>query len=383
VTDCGTPWIRDCGTHDTIAPSRIQGESVRSARQASPLRSAHARVTVRVLIASPLEAELVARIAAVDRRLEVAYRADLIGTPRYAGDHTPPVQRSAAQEAEWVALLASAEVLFDVDRPNVRAGLPARAPSLRWVQASSSGVGEWIRRLGLVDAPVQVTNASGIHAAPLAEFVVFAMLHFAKRMPLVQADRAARRWERFAGGLVRGRTVGVIGFGRVGQEIARLSRAVGVRVIGLRRTPGTLSEGVERVYGPEGLHELLAESDYVVLIAPYTPETDTLLGRDAISHMKPGAVLINIARGNLVDEAALIEALQKERLAGAALDVFRQEPLPADSPFWDLPNVLITPHSMSTAVGENELLVDLFCDNLRRYLGGQPLRNLVDKQRGY
>ncbi len=293
-------------------------------------------MTVRVLIASPLEPRLVERIAAVDGRLDVVYRPELLGTPRYAGDHTPPVQRSDAQEAEWNQLLASAEVMFDVDRPNARAGLRERAPALRWVQASSSGVGEWIKRLGLLDAPVQVTNAAGIHA----------------------------------------------GLGQVGREIARVSKALGMRVIGMRRTAGAV-EGVDEVFGRDGLHALLEQSDYVVLMAPYTSETDTLLDAHAIGRMKHGAVLINVARGNLLDEAALLDALHSGRLAGAAQDVFRTEPLPADSPFWELPNVLITPHSMSTAIGENELLVDLFCDNLRRYLDGQPLRNLVDKARGY
>lgn len=336
-------------------------------------------MSVRVLIASPLEPELVARIAAVDERLDVVYRPDLLGTTRYIGDHTPPVARTEAQEAEWSALLASAEVLFDVDRPNVRTGLIERAPRLRWIQASSSGVGEWIRRLGLHETQVQVTNASGVHAVPLAEFVVFAMLYFAKQMPLVQSQRATRQWERFAGEVVRGRTVGVIGLGRVGQEIARVCTALGMHVLAVRRHPtGTANE-----YGPHDLHTVLVQSDYVVLIAPYTSETDTLLNAEAIAKMKPGAVLINISRGAIVDEEALLQALQSGHLAGAALDVFRHEPLPPDSPFWSMPNVLITPHSMSTAIGENDLLVDLFCDNLRRYLDGRPLRNLVDKQRGY
>src|SRR5437899_959097 len=159
----------------------------------------HRAVSVRILIASPLETEHLARIAAVDPRLEVIYRPDLIGSPRYVGDHTPLVARSEEQSAEWASLLASAEVLFDVDPPNVRAGFVERAPRVSWIQASSSGVGAWIQRLGLVDAPVQVTNAAGIHAVPLAEYALFAMLYFAKRMPLVQADRAARRWGRVCG----------------------------------------------------------------------------------------------------------------------------------------------------------------------------------------
>jgi glyoxylate/hydroxypyruvate reductase A len=209
------------------------------------------------------------------------------------------------------------------------------------------------------------------------------MLYFVKHMPLVQSDRAARRWERFAGGVLRGRTLGIVGLGQVGREVARVSAAVGVHVLGVRRTPGVPPDGVAEVFGPRGLHDILERSDFVVLSAPYTADTDTLLDAAAIARMRQGAVLINMARGSLLDEEALLIALRSGHLAGAALDVFRHEPLPSDSPFWDLPNVLITPHSMSTAVGENDLLVDLFCDNLRRYLDGQPLRNLVDKHRGY
>jgi phosphoglycerate dehydrogenase-like enzyme len=293
------------------------------------------------------------------------------------------VVRTLQQEAEWSEFLARAEVLFDVDPPHVRPGLLERAPHLRWVQASSSGVGSWVRRMGLVDTTVEVTNAAGVHAVPLAEFVLFAMLYFAKRMPRVNADRSARRWARFCGDRLRGRTLGVVGLGAVGREIARLAHLVGMRVLGLRRTSSSDIPEVERVFGPEDLHALLAESDYVVLIVASTPETDTLLNAEAISRMKQGAVLINIARGALVDEEALLASLHSGHLAGAALDVFREEPLRADSPFWDMPNVLITPHSMSTAYGENDLLVDLFCDNLGRYLAGEPLRNRIDKRRGY
>ncbi|MBV9580734.1 MAG: D-2-hydroxyacid dehydrogenase, partial [Chloroflexi bacterium] len=134
-------------------------------------------MAVKVLVASPLEPELVARVAAVDQRVDLTYRADLLGSPRYAADHFPPIDRTQAQAAEWAALLADAEVLFDVDQPSV-AGFPERARRVRWIQASSSGVGEWVRRLGIVDTPIVVTNAAGIHAVPLAEFAVFAMLYF-------------------------------------------------------------------------------------------------------------------------------------------------------------------------------------------------------------
>src|SRR6185503_5019902 len=142
-------------------------------------------------------------------------------------------------------------------------------------------------------------------------------------------------------------------------------------------------DGVDALYGPDSLPELLGESDVVALCVPQTDETLGLLGRRELARMRPGAVLINIARGSVVDEPALIESLQSGHLGGAALDVFATEPLPAQSPLWDMPNVLVTPHSMSTALDENEWLVDLFCDNLRRYLAGQPLRNVFDRARGY
>ena len=340
--------------------------------------------TVRVLIASALEAPLIERIRAVDPRLDVVYPAALVGRPRYPGDHTAPVNRTPAQAAEWAALVAEAEVMFDVDRASDR-DLAHQAPRLRWIQLSSSGVGQIVPQLGLGDRPVVVTNAAGIHATPLAEFVLFAMLYFAKRMPRVLADQRRHHWERFALDTLPGKTLGIVGFGRVGRAIARLARAAGLRIVAVRRTGGGASESSEAdaVYPPAGLATLLGESDYVTLIVPFTPETAGLLGPAELALMKPGAVLINLGRGQLVDEAALIEALRSGHLGGAALDVFVKEPLPATSPLWDLRNVLVTPHSMSTDLGENALLVELFCDNLRRYLAGEPLRNVFDSGRGY
>jgi glyoxylate/hydroxypyruvate reductase A len=341
--------------------------------------------TVRVLIASWLEPFLIDRIRGVDCRLEVVYRPDLLSLPRYPGDHTAPVTRTPAQAAEWAALVAMAEVMFDVDRAS-SGDLPRQAPRLRWVQLSSSGVGQLVERTGLGASPIVVTNAAGVHATALAEFVLFAMLYFAKRMPRVLADQRRRHWERFALDTLPGKTLGVVGLGQVGRAIARVARGAGLRVVAVRRTAGAAGSGapdVDVVYPPAGLGALLAESDYVVLIVPFTPDTAGLLGAREIALMKPGAVLINIARGQLVDEPALIDALRSGHLGGAALDVFATEPLPANSPLWDLPNVLVTPHSMSTALGENEALVELFCENLRRYLAGEALRNVFDRGRGY
>jgi glyoxylate/hydroxypyruvate reductase len=339
---------------------------------------------VRVLIASALEAPLVDRIRAVDPRLDVVYRADLIGRPRYPGDHTAPVARTPAQAAEWAALVDEAEVMLDVVRSSER-DLARQAPRLRWIQLSSSGVAQIVSHMGLGDRPVVVTNAAGLHSTPLAEFVLFAMLYFAKRMPRVLADQRRHHWERFALETLPGKTLGIVGFGHVGRAIARLARGMGLRVLAVRRTAGgdAATPDADRVYPPSGLRAVLAESDYLALIVPLTPETAGLLGKAEIALMKPGAVLINIGRGQLVDEAALVEALRSGHLGGAALDVFAEEPLPAGHPLWGLSNVLVTPHSMSTALDENARLIDLFCDNLRRYLAGEPLRNVFDPARGY
>ena len=337
---------------------------------------------VRVLLTSPLEAELVERIATLDPRLSVVYRPDLLAEPRYPADHHPSIARSPEQAAEWAGLLAEAEVLFDVDLPSSTPDLARHAPALRWIQSSSSGVGEWVRRLELVDSPIIVTNAAGIHATPLAEFVVFAMLYFAKRWPLMVAEQRAHHWERCAIDTLLGKTVGIVGLGSVGRHVARLAKPFGMRVIATRRS-GAADPLVDRLYPPGELHTVLAESDFVVLCVPHTSETEGLIGRRELAALKPSAVLVNIARGIVLDEPALIDALRSGRLAGAALDVVAREPLSAESPLWDMPNVLITPHSMSTAYAENALLVDLFCDNLRRYLAHEPLRNQIDKVRGY
>ncbi len=340
---------------------------------------------MRVLIASYLEPHLVERIRGVDPRFEVMYRPDLLGRPRYPGDHTAPMQRTPAQDQEWAALVAEAEILFDVYRPQSD-DLPRRAPKLGWIQFSSSGIGKFVEQMGLARTSIIVTNAAGVHATPLAEFVLFAMLYFAKEMPRVLADQRRHHWEQFAVKNVRGVTLGLVGLGGVGREIARLARAVGVRVVAIRRSPrqgGTEVSDVEAMYSTDRLRELLAESDYVTLILPHTRQTAGLIGKAELAAMKPGAMLINISRGAIVDESALIEALKSGHLGGAALDVFAAEPLPAESPLWDMPNVLITPHTISTAIGENELVVDLFCDNLRRFLAGEPLRNVFDRARGY
>ncbi len=340
-------------------------------------------MSVTVLIASYLEPEHVARIAAIEG-VRVLYEPALLPKPRYPADHHGGIfERSQPEERRWRALLAEAEVLFDFDFTHMD-DLPGLAPNLRWIQATSAGIGQTLVRTGLIRSPIVFTTASGVHATPLAEFVILAMLYFAKNVPLLIRDQAAHRWERYSGRQLRGSTAGIIGLGRVGREIARSCRALGMRVVAAKRTVSDRdAEDVDLLVPPAGVATVIRESDALVLIVPHTADTEGLIGERALRSMKRGAVLINIARGVVVDHQALLAALRDGHLGGAALDVTTPEPLPADSPLWDLPNVLICPHSASTVDNENAKLTDLFCENLRRYVRGQELLNVFDRERLY
>ncbi len=338
--------------------------------------------SVKLLIGSYLEPAYIRQIEAVDPRIQVLHAPDLLGAPRYVADHSAPIQRSPDQQARWQALLAQAEIMFDFDRSTVPQ-LAALAPNLKWLQSTSAGIGQFVAQSGLADTEILFTTASGVHATPLAEYCLMSMLMFTKLAFHIMAEKERHHWERYCAADLRGQTLAVVGMGRIGREVARLAHGVGMRVVGTKRTiagvdPATLY--LDRLYPWTDLHALLGEADFVVLIVPHTAETDGMIDEAAVAAMKPGAILINIARGAIVDETALIAALRSGHLGGAALDVFATEPLPADSPLWEMPNVLISPHSASTSSTENQKITDLFCDNLRRYLDGQPLRNVLDKK---
>lgn len=336
-----------------------------------------------IAITTPLEAEHVATIRAVDPRITVLYEPDILPVPRYHADHTgdPSFRRTSAQEQRFLAMLAQADVAFDFDRSHL-ADLPVIAPKLKWVQATSSGIGQTIMRAGLEDSGIVFTTASGVHARPLADFCLMAMLMFAKDYWLMARDKAAKRWERYSGEELTGKTLAIIGLGRVGKEVASHGKKLDMRVVGLRRSTEPVAN-VDKIYARAELHEMLAEADVLVLIAPHTPDTEGMIGEAELAVMKPSALLINIARHQLVDEPALIRALQEGRLAGAALDVVSSEPLPPDSPLWDLPNVIISPHSASTVTQENARITAIFCENLRRYLACEPLINVLDTKALY
>jgi glyoxylate/hydroxypyruvate reductase len=339
-----------------------------------------------VLICSYLEPELVDRVAAVDPVLRIAYRPDLIPAPRFVADHTGhPLARDAAQRRAWAELMAAAEVLFDFDYADP-ASLLRDGHGVRWLQATSSGIGQTIERHGLARSGVTFTTAAGVHARPLAEFVVWGMLAFAKGYPVARRQQREQVWRRFVGAELAGATLAIVGLGNVGREVARLARALGVRVLGSKRNhqgEDAAALGVDELFEWSDLHALIARADYLCLVAPHTRETQGMLDSAAFAAMKPGCVLINIGRGSLVDEGALLTALDDGSLRGAVLDVTLVEPLPQGHPLWSRDDVIVFPHSASTSVRENERLTDLFCDNLRRYLGGVPLRNVFDPGRQY
>ena len=265
--------------------------------------------------------------------------------------------------------------------PEATRRLLARVPNLRWIHTISAGV-DHLLFPELRESDAILTNASGVFNIPIAETVMAYILAVVKRLPEFWAHQREHRWEKLPLRELRGLTVGIVGMGDIGTEVARLCRAFGMRVLGLRRRPAP-SDLADEVLPPDRLQDLLARSDFVVIAVPLTAETRGMIGRAELAAMKPDAWLVNISRGAIVDEEALVEALREGRIGGACLDVFAQEPLPPESPLWDMPNVIITPHNSWSSPHIEEREIALFLENLRRYVAGEPLLNVVDKQAGY
>lgn len=350
-----------------------------------------------IVIGSFLEQEQVDRIAAAPASRRVIYEPGLLPVPRYLCDHTgPPRDLDAAGRDRWRALAAAAEVYFDFDWLDP-GGMARRSPGLRWVQATSAGIGGFMQRTGLAasvraaSAPdpgtgpgLTVTTAAGIHAVPLAEFAVMGALHFVKGVPQLKQRQRARHWERYTTRPLAGQRALVIGLGGMGQQVAASFAALGVEVWGLGRTGAAYDvAALTRVIARADLDAALPGIGIVVLCCPLTDETAGLIGARQLRLLPRGAVLVNISRGPVVDQAALTSALRDGHLGGACLDVFATEPLPPDDPLWDLDNVIVSPHSASTVATENVALTDLFLDNLARLAAGDPLRNRYDPGRGY
>ena len=328
--------------------------------------------SVKVVVTTPIEDECLKQIADVNPRIEVTDASDL---------YRAEVGGDLKAKEKLDALLAEAEVAYGLRLPR---NLISRAPQLKWVQVMAVGANRYLddemRR-----SPVVLTCARGIHATQIGEFVLMLMLMFVKQTPFCFQLKQEKRWQQFPPAVLHNKTVGIVGLGSIGRGVARLARAFGMRVLATRRSikrAGT-ARYVDLVLPIGQLEQLLAESYFVVLSVPLTAETKEMIGERELRAMKATAYLINIARGDVVDEVALIRALEENWIAGAGLDVFATEPLPADSRLWDLPNVIFSPHVSGNMEGYNQRATELFADNLERYLDGRRLLNVVDKERGY
>jgi phosphoglycerate dehydrogenase-like enzyme len=332
---------------------------------------------VHVLVAMDFSDALMERIRGVSPRLKVER-------------HYPDIPEKA-----W----ADVEVLYTLRHfPD-----PAQTPRLRWIQMHTAGIDHALDEPILKAQDVEVTNASGIHATQMSEYCLMMMLAFAYKLPLMldfqkKAEWSPRQHQTFAPRHLRGQTLGIVGYGAVGRELARLADALGMTVLAIKRDvmhpadydtyriPGTgdpEGEIPRRIYPPEAIVSMARECDFLVVIAPLTTASKALINTDVLKALKKTAVLINVARGGLVDEAALISALAAGQIAGAALDVFEEEPLPNTSPLWNLENVIISPHVAGNSVQYHDKIVDVFVENLTRYLENRPLLNRVLHSVGY
>ena len=305
--------------------------------------------------------------------------------------------RTVEEMAELIGSANECDVLFTFRVPPETMRL---APHLKWIQLLSAGADHALK--GQIGGNIAMTTSSGIHAATMAEYTIASMLAFAHKLHSLIRAQMNREWRRSGDFMsmvdaMRGHTLGIVGYGSIGRETARLGRALGMRVVALKRNPsvradpGWMPAGLgdpdgsipEHFYGPGERVEMLAECDYVTITLPLTEATRGFVAEREFNAMKPHAYLVNVGRGEVVDQRALIEALRAGRIGGAGLDVFEREPLEADSPLWEMENTILTPHMSGAFRGYVAICCELFADNLRRFAAGQPLLNQVDPALGY
>lgn len=274
--------------------------------------------------------------------------------------------------------LANAEVLF---APGMPPGALAKMSRLKMIQSLTAGVDHWLARKDLSPAHTLIA-ARGTHRIQVPENILGALFHITKRFHTIALQQAESKWLRSVSDTLAGKTLGILGLGAIGQQLAMKAAALEMRVIGTKRTPEAVT-GVEKVYGFDDTDKVLAQSDYVVVLLPVTPLTENLLNGARLAKMKPTAWLINFARGAIIVDDDLIAAVKAKTIAGAVLDVFRTEPLPAEHPFWKTPGITVLPHIGGYHPERDSWVAALLSDNIRRYLDGQPLREVVERDRGY
>jgi len=344
-----------------------------------------------IVVVAPVDPALVSEAAQREPRVDIVHEPDLVPRQLFPGDRRgdPDHRTSPEQRDRLLRLMARADALLGVpeESPASLAAAVRAGPRLRWVQAMTAGAGAQVRAAGLSQEElerVSVTTAAGVHGGPLAEFAVFGVLAGAKRLPELAAAQARREWPRqrlFLGQVARQR-IAVVGLGGIGRAVAGKLVALGATVVGVHRHSVDVP-GVERVVDVARLVELAPELDAVVMCLPQTAATRHLLGRPVLERLRRGATVVNVGRGSTVDEVALVDALNSGQVGLAVLDVFEQEPLPAGSPLWSHPNVIVSPHTAALDPGEDQLIIDLFVDNAGRFAEGRPLRNLVDTSEFY
>ncbi len=327
---------------------------------------------VNVFVTTNISKENLGRIANADPAVNLTSVAALCKGERN-GD--------AKTTAKLDALLPQAEVAFGLKFPD---NMIERAPNLKWIQVFLAGI-DGFKAKGLLPDNIVFTKTAGIQGTTMAEAIIARMLMFAKQMPTYFQQKLAKTWERAESITLHGKTLGIVGLGNVGKELARLGKAFGMRVIANRRSAKKvgLARNVDLLLPSSHLHQLLAESDFVALTLPLTPDTQKMIGAKEFDVMKSSAYIINISRGQIIDEEALTKALESKQIAGAGLDVFAVEPLPQESVLWNMQSVIISPHIAASMDGYPELATELFCENLRRYISGKKLLNVVDKKTGY
>ena len=346
--------------------------------------------TVRVVIAAPLAAELCDRIAAVDPRVEVMADQELLPPMRHPADFSgdPAWSRTPEQQSRYDAMLDTAEVLYGIPdvAPPALARTVAANPNLRWVMTMAAGGGSQVVAAGLPDEALNrivFTTSAGAHGVPLAEWAVFGLFCGRKELPRLQRQQRAHDWPtRIVGRPIEGSTVLIAGLGGIGQQVAARCKALGMTVLGVKRSVSPV-DNVDEVHALDDLAAIIGRADHIVLTLPGTEQTEHLVNAELLAKTKPGVTVVNVGRGTVIDEGALIDALRTEQVGFAALDVFEREPLEADSPLWDLDNMLISPHSGGLDSKEDERICEIFCRNLRAYLAGRPMDNVVDTRLGY
>lgn len=300
----------------------------------------------------------------------------------YPAERIAPGAFRPPPTAEQARILAQAEVLFGSHLDPI--AVHEAAPNLKWFQVLTAGLDELIEQ-GILDLDFTITTMSGVGAVPIAEYCMGVMVMLEKDLHEAMRDQLEHRWNFHFAGQLKGKTCGIVGLGAIGRELAIRARAFGMRVVATRRSAeaGDTDPDVDVLLPSSDLPQLLADSDYVNLCVPLTPDTDGMIGADELALMKPAASIVNIARATVIDTDALLDALRAGRIAGAALDVHDPEPLPEDSPFWDMPNVIVTPHRSGSIHGYFDRAAEFFAENLQRYVRGEPLANVVGRERGY